>query len=389
MTETDHEIRRRLGTTRPDVPTFQVDAADVMRRARARRVRRSVGVAAAAVLILAGVGLPLALLSALGGSHRPIVSPSPPSPAVRAVLGPSIRIPSGAVDVAVEDGTVWVSGFGKLTRLDAGSGRVVATVSTPGTEDYSQVAVGFGAVWVTADRGILYRVDPATDRVVLAIAVGGPIQGVDTGAGSVWVTRIAGEHGDLIRVDPATGRVVGRPIKVGPGPGAVLYAYGAVWVTNTSPPSVDRVDPTTREVTDTRFTGLVAAGYGSLWAVSSGTSPSSSFVVRVDPMTGESIATVRVPRAEAAAVGAGGVWVLAGPRSSSPTLFHPIEHTTALWEIDPSTNRIVGHPILFEALQPIAISATAGDRAVWVADYDGGTVTRFDVVPCAGSACRA
>jgi virginiamycin B lyase len=393
LMETDSEIRRRLGTTPHDVPAFRPNPGDVLRRASARRVRRYIGAAAAGVLVLGGVGLPLALLSGLGGSPpAPVVSPSPPSPDVRAVLGASIPIPSGAVDVAVADGTVWVSGFGKLSRLDAGTGRVVATVGTPGTEDYSQVAVGLGAVWVTADRGRLYRVDPATNRVLATIVIGGPIQGVDTGAGSVWVTRIAGEHGDLIRVDPATNQV-GSVIEVGPGPGAVLYAFGALWVTNTSPPSVDRVDPSTGQVTAVRFTGLIAAGYGSLWAVSSGASPSASFVVRVDPMTEEAMATVRVPRAEAAAVGAGGVWVLAGPRSSSPTLFYPIKHTAALWEIDPSTNRLVGHPILFDALQPIAISAAAGGGAVWVADYPqsskGGRVTRFDVVPCQDSACRA
>jgi streptogramin lyase len=302
---------------------------------------------------------------------------------VRAVLGASIPIPSGAVDVAVEGGTVWVSGVGMLTRLDAGTGRVVDTVRTPGTEDYSQVAVGLGAVWVTADGGWLYRVDPATDRVAVAIAIGGPIQGVDTGAGSVWVTRIAGEHGDLIRVDPTTNRV-SSVIKVGPGPAAVLYAFGALWVMNTSPPSVDRVDPSTGRVTTTRFSGLIAAGYGSLWAALDSDVGS---VVRVDPQTGEPIAVLRVPRAEAVAVGAGGVWVLAGPRSSSPTLFYPIKHTAGLWQIDPSTNRVVGPPVLFDALQPIPISAAAGDGAVWVADYDSRTVTRFDVEPCQGSAC--
>ena len=31
---------------------------------------------------------------------------------------------------------------------------------------------------------------------------------------------------------------------------------------------MDRVDPSTGKVTTTRFTGLIAAGYGSLWAAS-------------------------------------------------------------------------------------------------------------------------
>jgi hypothetical protein len=42
----------------------------------------------------------------------------------------------------------------------------VATVETPGTEGHSRVAVGEGAVWVTADGGKVYRIDPVTNAVV-------------------------------------------------------------------------------------------------------------------------------------------------------------------------------------------------------------------------------
>ncbi len=322
---TDQELRTRLAATPPGVPAFQTDMDDMLTRVRARRARRTLAAVAAVALALGGVGLPLALLSGLGGSRPPVVSSL--SPRLNAAVGAVIRVPEGAVDVAVGYGAVWVSGFGRLTKLDPASRRVIEVVSTPGTEDYSQVAVGLRAVWVTADGGRLYRIDPATGRVVARIAIGGPIQGVGTGAGSVWVTRIAGEHGDLIRVDAATNHVV-SVTKVGPGSGSVLYAFGALWVTNTSPPSVDRVDPSTGLVTRMGFTGLIGAGYGSLWAASG----LDDTVVRVDPRTGTPIAVLRVPRAEAVAVGAGGVWVLAGPRSRSPTRFLPIKGTAALWE---------------------------------------------------------
>jgi streptogramin lyase len=372
--ETEDELRSRLGSTPPDIPAFQPQVGDVLKRARTRRLRRYTGAGTAALLVLVGVGLPLAMLSSLGReSHRPISSPSP---SVRAVFAATIPTPTGAVDVAVGDGAVWVAGFGRVARLDPVTDQVVATVKTPGTEDFSQVAVGLGAVWITADGGVVYRIDPATNQVAATIRVGGVIQGIDAGGGYVWVTRPEGEVGDLVRVDPVTNRVAGRPIKVGPGPGAVLYAFGALWVTNTSPPSVVRVEPSTSKATFMRFTGLVAAGYGSLWAASGDT------VIRVDPATGEPIATVRVPRADAVGVGEGRVWVLAGPRSSNPTLFYPIKHTAALWEIDPATNRIAGRPVYFDALQPIAVAVGLG--AAWVADYpqvsNGATITRFDLV---------
>jgi hypothetical protein len=88
--------------------------------------------------------------------------------------------------------------------------------------------------------------------------------------------------------------------------------------------------------------------------------------------------TIRVPRAQAVAVAQGRVWVLSSPQSSSPTLFYPIKNTAALWQIDPVNNHIVGKPVRLAALQPIALSA--GGTALWVADYDGGTVTRFDLL---------
>ncbi|MBI3647788.1 MAG: hypothetical protein HY240_03395 [Actinobacteria bacterium] len=153
-----------------------------------------------------------------------------------------------------------------------------------------------------------------------------------------------------------------------------------VWVQNTSPQSVMRVDPATGDVSTVPVVGALAVGYGSLWTAS------DDSLTRFDPETGRSVASIQIPRAEGVAVGAGEVWVLASPRSSSPTLFYPIKHTATLWEVDPNTNRIVGRPIRLDALQPIAI--TAGDGGVWIADYDSGTVTRFDLVPCGGSGCE-
>jgi DNA-binding beta-propeller fold protein YncE len=368
---TEEEIRSHLVRTPADVPAFR-RLARVLRPAKVRRLRWFVGAGAVALLVLVGVALSLGMPFELVGSTSQSVSrPAPPS--LRAVPGASIRIPSGAVDVALGEGAVWVSGFGRMTRLDPNTDQVVATVGTPGTEDYSQIAVGLGAVWVTADGGRVYQIDPTTNRVVATVLVGGPIQGVEAAGGSIWVTRPAEGVGELIRVDPATSRVTGAPIKVGPGPVAVLYAFGALWVTNSSPTSVVRVDPSTGKVSTTGFNGRVAAGFGSLWAAWEDT------VVRADPKTGRPTATIGVPRAQAVAVGQGRVWALASPKSSSPTLFYPIKHTAELWEIDPMTNRIIGKPVRMDALQPIALDV--GGRALWVADYDSGTITRFNFVP--------
>jgi streptogramin lyase len=220
----------------------------------------------------------------------------------------------------------------------------------------------------------VYRIDPVANAVVATIQVGGPLIGVVAkGEGYVWVTRPSDGAGELVRIDPATNTVVGEPIEVGPGPVSVVSALGALWVTNTSPPSVVRVDPASGEVRRVgSVTGDLAVAYGSLWAAS------DDQVLRADSETGEQIDTFSIPRAAHVATSEGQVWVLAMPESSSPTLFYPIKGTAALWQIDPADNRIVGEPVRIDDLQPIALAA--GEGAVWAADYDGGTVTRFGLV---------
>jgi sugar lactone lactonase YvrE len=367
---TEEDIRSHGVRTPGGVPALWPHV-HLLRLAKGRRRRWYVGASVVTLLVLSGVGLLLALM--LGPDDATPNSVTHPGPVPRrAVLGATIRIPSGAVDVAVGKHAIWVSGFGRVARVDPSTDRIVATVKTPGTEDYSHVAVGLGAVWVTSDGGTLYRIDPDGNRVVAAIPVGGPIVGVATGGGYVWVTRPAEGIGELIRVDPATNRVTGAPIDAGPGPIAALYAFGALWVTNSSPSSVVRVDPSKGTVSAMAFTGRLATGYGSLWA------SSDDSVVRADPETGLPAATVRVPRAQTVAVGEGRVWVLASAKSSSPTLFYPVQNTAALWEIDPMNNRIVGRPVRLAALQPLALAVGGG--ALWVADYNSGSVTRFDLV---------
>jgi streptogramin lyase len=374
---TEGDIRSHGVGTPGDVPALWPHV-HLFGFAKGRRLRWYAGAGGVTLLALCGVGLLLALMFGPGGATPNSVTQPAPRPQ-RAVLGATIRIPSGAVDVAFGRDAIWVSGFGATTRLAPGTNHVVATVKTPGTEDYSHVAVGLGAVWVTSDAGRLYRIDPNSNRVVATILVGGPIVGVATGGGYVWVTRPTEGIGELIRVDPATNRVSGAPIDAGPGPIAALYAFGALWVTNSSPSSVVRVDPSTGTVSMMGFGGRVAAGYGSLWA------SSDDSVARVDPQTGRPTAMVRVPRAQAVAVGEGRVWVLASARSSSPTLFYPVKNTAALWAIDPVNDRIVGRPLRLGALQPLALAVGGG--AVWVADYDRGSITRFDLVRCARSSC--
>jgi streptogramin lyase len=176
---------------------------------------------------------------------------------------------------------------------------------------------------------------------------------------------------------------MGTPVKVGPGPGQVIYADGALWVADTSPFSVLRVEPSTGRVTTAVGTspgpagdfgiGSIGLRFGSLWVAS------NDSLTRIDPRTLQVMATVPMPRSDLIAFAAGAVWVLADPRSSSPTRYYPIKNTAALWEVDPKSNRVVGTPLHLNAVEPIALVASG--RNLWLADYIRGTVTRVRLIP--------
>jgi hypothetical protein len=378
----------------PPQARLDVDAGvieDARRRQRRHRGAAIAATAGTAIIVLA------ALIAGGGtvGSGVRSATPGGPVPLVPGQGISTVHLSTGAGNLAAGDGAVWVSGFRAVTRLDAVTGRVVATISTPAVGDEGHVAVGNGSIWATAGltlgaRGIVYRIDPRTNRVIATIHIGhGPVFGVAVGAGSVWVsipTPAAGP-GVVVQIDASTNRVTGSPIKVGPGPDGVSYGEHAVWVENTSPPSAMRIDPVTRSVSSAPVVealgepaqGDLIAGYGSLWEAA------NDSLTRFDPRTGKVRSSVHIFRAQATAIGAGGAWVLVAPRASSsdPTISHPIKGTAAVVEVDPRHNRIIGSPVWLDAVSPSAITATA--TAVWVADNE--TVIRIPLMRCRAARC--
>ncbi len=363
--DADEVLRSRLSLTPKSGPALRPQLDQVRKRARTRHRRRRAVAGASAAILLAGVGLPIWLAIRTRWSRSL-------SRVDQSITGLAPR-PCGKHRRARRCRSRRRRACHLGRRLPCGEShrprqqRRGCHRQDPGSGDYSRLAVGFGAVWVTAGQGRVYRINPNNDQVLATIQVDGSVQGIETGGGYVWVTRPTGAVGDLIKIDPATNRVAGAPIKVGPGPIAVAYGFGALWVTNTSPPSVVQVDPVSGNVASLGFTGIVGVGPDSLWVAS------DDSVARFDPNTGT--VTHRSRFLARKSVGEGRVWVLASPKSSSPTLFYPIKHTAALWEIDPATNAIVGRAVRLDALQPIALAV--GEGAVCVADYSSGSVSHF------------
>jgi streptogramin lyase len=167
---------------------------------------------------------------------------------------------------------------------------------------------------VHARLGSLSVIDPQFDRAsgpvqVARQAVLSSTGGVDVGEGSVWAA-----FGDatLRQIDPRSAEETGWRY-VGPGPSAVLVAYGSVWVSSVGDSSVLRYHPRTwleapvsRPLTVGRGPRGLAAGAGSIWVATEG----DDTVWRIAAST---ISTSSVPirvgdGPVAVAYGAGAVW---------------------------------------------------------------------------------
>jgi hypothetical protein len=155
-----------------------------------------------------------------------------------------------------------------------------------------------------------------------------------------------------------------------PVPGAVLAAFGSIWVQERQDGSVWRLDRRGKVIkkiphavraiehfgTDTFALG---AGFGSVWGLTDG------LVVRIDPQTNTRIAEIAVPaNTFALAVGREGVWVscCAGGLPS-------------LIRIDPETND--AHVVRDMPISPSSFAV--GNGFVWWGNFsEGGAMQRFD-----------
>jgi len=271
------------------------------------------------------------------------------------------RVAGGPDWMAVAPSAVWVAAAkeNRVVRLDAATDRVgpVVTVSDP----CSGLVADFGSLWMpSCGEHALFRVDLASGKIVAKIAVAPADSegGIATGAGSVWMMT----RGGLARVDPGSNRVV-AVVRVPSGSYAAAFGDGAVWVTSTRHNRLIRVDARTNRVVAVVAVGarprFLTVGGGSVWTLNQG----SGTVSRVDMKTNRLVATIAVGTPGAGgeiAFGDGAVW--------TTFLGFP------LTRIDSRTNRVTA-----QWRGAGGDSVRVGNGALWLTDYKGGTVSRFDL----------
>jgi sugar lactone lactonase YvrE len=109
------------------------------------------------------------------------------------------------------------------------------TITTRGFPGDS--AIGFGSLWVVDHiDGVLYRVNPRTNRFK-TIEVGESLCSMPVfGAGAVWVWGC--DSNVTYKVDPRANRVVGKRLGVGPA-----FAAGSLWTMSATMDKLLRIDP--------------------------------------------------------------------------------------------------------------------------------------------------
>lgn len=315
---------------------------------------------------------------ALGLALAALVVLTPASARQTAPDGRSIRLGGTPLELVGTRDSLWVltcerrcSGearrsVGRIVRIDAREGRVVASVAisrphalavgasgvyaldfwrdtvrrldpvtlrttamltlvlpfeiAPGDDAFLpfDVAVGENAVWVATARGALARLDLRLSRVLAMVSLPGKATGeIAVGGGGVWVAEsLLGVY----RIDPMTNRVVAR-IRIGPPAGrfavdkpvlavARVFAVGS-WTRGdvlTGERGLARIDPQRNRVEST--TPLpsgplaIASGQGSLWVARAG----GSLVERIDAATGKITGRFRAAAGVALAIAGDHVW---------------------------------------------------------------------------------
>jgi YVTN family beta-propeller protein len=170
-----------------------------------------------------------------------------------------------------------------------------------------------------------------------------------------------------LRIDPRAGRVIKRiSVTAESDEGLIAAGEGGVWILsslNSDHDALIRIDPATNKVGARVLVPVgstaAAVGFGSVWVTTAG----GSSVERVDPSTGKVAATIRVHAAPRfLATGEGAVWVLN--------------------QSDGSVSRIDPHTSQVTATIPVNVPGeggciAAGEGGVWVT-MPGTPVSRID-----------
>lgn len=318
-----------------------------------RRPRMAIAAVAAAVAVATVIAVAIYL-------RPPLPAPAPrnsgSAPSQQLVVAGRLHFARPWGPVAAGAGAVWVGGLNVTYRVNPATSKVVATIPTPGTDEFSWLTIGAGSVWITGgdmpgyQLGV-YRIAASDNKVAAFIKlprVGLPGT-VAVAYGRVWVGSYVG-GGSLYRINPRTNRIAGRPVVLGADIGSIVPAAAALWITHTNAGgSVDRIDPLTGATASlnpavwNKITNVDTAGAGSLWM------SGNNVINRVDPATGHITAAIPVAGVDRVYFWHGSAWAVTSSSAG----------TASIVRVDPATNKVTGKAVpLGSAPAAVAVGPT-------------------------------
>lgn len=152
-----------------------------------------------------------------------------------------VAIPSGSFNPLYSDGIVWLTSgeHDELLAIDSRTCKIVARTRV-GSKPRFLTATGKFVWTLNQGDGTISKVDAATRRVVATIDAHIPGHGgeITQGDGSVWATLV---KTPLTRVDAQTNTILGQ--WHGIGGDAVRFGHGSIWLTDYDHGRLWRIEP--------------------------------------------------------------------------------------------------------------------------------------------------
>jgi sugar lactone lactonase YvrE len=206
--------------------------------------------------------------------------------------------------------------------------------------------------------------------MLAALSVGTLLTSVTPGCGGTEPPRV--RNASVVRVDARSGRVE-AVVPVGVDPLQLVVAARQVWTMEFGEGTLARIDPGTNKAAavDIGEAAGMASDGDDIWVAANGNT-----LVRLDGASGRQERVLKLAKkplfelrdAGFLTVSSGSIWLtipVLGDNSADQTL----------WRIDPQTGAVKARAPLLA--NPVSLAADA--RYVWVANIDGGKVTRVEV----------
>jgi hypothetical protein len=323
MSLTDEQLRRRLASVPVDADV-DVDVDLSLVRTRTRHRRRRGRVIAATLVLVVGVALAgVATALARDESQRSsiVARPAPkPRPTATTLVPPGLeRVPRSAITsyaapensgatIALGDGSVWVGGWpsdlggchvdcGRITRINAKTGEVMATITVPKLP--RALVFEFGYLWAEVEMpdgspAIIVRISPAKNAVegqseLVGTSVAGSTGHPRLAAGAGYVWSLSGTR--LDQLDRATGALM-ETTTLAVSADRILSNGGEVWlVENGERTGVSELDPANMGITQMvslpgGFVQSAGIDGSTIWLTEAHGSGPTIELIRVDTSTG-------------------------------------------------------------------------------------------------------